>query len=1522
MNDKGRFPMVSRTGTSSDVAIIGMSGRFPKSPNLGEFWKNLRAGVECISFYRRKELIASGVDPAVMGDRNYVNAGSILDDIDLFDAPFFGISPREAESMDPQQRIFLECCWHALEDAGYDPGQYPGSIGVFAGCGMSSYMYELESNPEFMGLVGLLQVLIGNDKDYLTTHVSYKLNLTGPSVSVQTACSTSLVAVCLAADSLRSGNCDMALAGGVCVRVPQKSGYYHEPGGIYSADGHCRVFDSKATGVVFGNGAGVVVLKRLDNALADGDCIDAVIRGGAMNNDGAAKSSYAAPGLEGQAQVIRRALANARVKSDSISYVEAHGTGTAMGDPVEVSALTKAFRFQTKKKYFCGLGSVKTNLGHLDPAAGVASLIKTVLSLKHKELPPSLHFKSANPRIPFAGSPFYVNAKLAKWKRNGTPLRAGVSAFGIGGTNVHLVLEEAPGTSSGIDARPWQLLCWSARSGTALESLTDDLTEFLKVNPDLKPSDIAYTSHQRRSYPYRRALVLRKSSEGVKQMEKRDPGHLLSAMSPTAEPSVVFLFTGQGSQYIHMAADLYQAEPTFRQQLDQCFGILKQHVHADLGRIIYPDSRSRKQASDLLTQTAITQPALFAIEYALAQLWMKWGIRPSAMMGHSIGEYVAACISGVLSLESALQLVAARGELMQSLPRGAMTVVPLGEAEIGAWLDPELSIGAVNAPQLCVVAGPFASIDRMEKRLAAKQIICTRLRTSHAFHSPMMEPILDEFGARVTAQRLASPQIPYVSNVTGTWITPRMARDPKHWVKQLRQTVRFSDGMRELLKITPRVFLEIGPGRQLVTLAQQHCRPQDKERVFVASLPGPRDPASSMESLLTSLGQLWTSGVKIDWNAFHGSERRHRVHFPKYPFERQRYWIDSPQRNAAALSDLSNPKKPDIADWFYVPSWNYGMLPSLRGRRQSISEWLVFDDGSSLLQELIAGLRDKQHHVTTVTLGDRFAGPHEDNYTIDPSNPRHYLSLVRDLQRRNRLPQRVLHAWSAGGSDSSGPSLDRELELGFYSLLSLVQAFIRQKVTSAVEITVLTSLVHSVTGEERLRPSRATVLGACKSIPQEYPNLRCRNLDLEPSVFGEIQDNATTQVLLAELNSEAAERVVAYRGVQRWVQIFQPVRLDKAPEVISLLREGGVYLITGGLGRIGLVLAGDLARSVHARLVLVTRSSFPERKDWTNWQLKHDGEDSTTEKIRRIQDIEDAGGEVLVVRADVADEHQMRRAIDDAFKRFGRLDGVIHGAGNVSSTGFFSIEQATRQSCEAQFRSKIRGLIILERVLRDTDVDFCLLLSSVSAVLAGLGYVAYSAANNFMDCFASQHHFATGVPWISINWDSWQFGDEPSKSAIEPAEGADVFRRILSWASLQQVVVSTTDLGMRIRRWIELQANTKSRVSKKAEDSPIHARPDASLPYVAPRNDIEKKVVEVWQEVMGVNQVGVNDNFFTELGGSSLLAVQIVGRLRSRLQVNLPLRKFFESPTVAEMATVLGGVKVNQSGLSNQTMHN
>src|SRR5712692_3220337 len=718
----------------NSVAIVGMAGRFPGAENIAEFWRNLRNGTESISFYSADELASSGVDPSALDNPNFVNAGSILKDVDMFDASFFGFTPREAESLDPQKRFFLECSWQALEDAGYDPSRYKGSIGVYAGCAMSSYLYELERNQELMDLLGLIQVLIGNDKDYLTTLVSYKLDLKGPSLSIQTTCSTSLVAVCVASQALLNHECDMALAGGVCIRVPQKTGYYYEPGGIYSPDGHCRVFDAKAQGVVFGNGVGVVLLKRLTDALKDRDAIHAVIRGTAINNDGAGKTSYTAPGLDGQAEVIARAHRLAGVKPQDITYVEAHGTGTPLGDPIEIAALTKAFGTLDDSKNPCAVGSVKTNFGHLDHAAGIAGLIKTVLSLKHKMLPPSLHLDTVNPMIDFAKGPFRVNTRLTKWRPKTLPRRAGVSAFGIGGTNAHVVLEEAPPLRTGASRRPAQLLLLSAKSRSALENATASLIEYVDQTPKLDLADVAYTSQVgRKAFNCRRMVVARSAAEFVSALRAGGPQRVYTAEQPVANRSVVFMFSGQGAQYVNMGAELYAVEPTFRKHFDRCADLLLSRFKVDLVRVVYSPPEEQETASEALRQTAITQPALFAVEYALAQLWKEWGVRPRAMIGHSIGEYVAACLAGVLSVEDALMLVAERGRMMQELPSGSMLAVPLSENELRPRLAEELSIAAVNEASLCVVSGPTEDIERLATELARNGVEGRRLHASHAF---------------------------------------------------------------------------------------------------------------------------------------------------------------------------------------------------------------------------------------------------------------------------------------------------------------------------------------------------------------------------------------------------------------------------------------------------------------------------------------------------------------------------------------------------------------------------------------------------------------------------------------------------------------------------------------------------------------------------------------------------------------------------------------------------------------------
>jgi len=887
------------------IAIIGMAGRFPGAKNINQFWQNLRDGVESISVFTDEELLTSGIDPETLSDPNYVKAGAVLEDIELFDASFFGFNPREAEMTDPQHRLFLECAWEALESAGYNSETYADRIGTYAGVGWNSYLFNnLYSNSDLIQSLGGYQTLIGNDKDFLATRVSYKLNLKGPSMSVQTGCSTSLVATSLACQSLLTYQCDMALAGGVTVFMPHKAGYFYQQGGIFSPDGHCRAFDAKAQGTVIGNGVGIVVLKRLEDALADGDCIHAVIKSSAINNDGSLKVGYTAPSVEGQARAIAQALALAEVDPETITYIETHGTGTSLGDPIEIAALNQVFRSCTNQKGFCAIGSVKTNIGHLDAAAGVTGLIKTVLALKHKQIPPSLHFKEPNAQIDFANSPFYVNTTLSEWKTSGTPRRAGVSSFGIGGTNAHVILEQAPAVGKqGSRGRRWQLLVLSAKTSTALETATANLANYLEQHPEVNLADVAYTLQVgRRAFSHRRVLVCHDLNDAVKALQTLDPQRILTDFQEPGDRPVVFMFPGQGAQYVNMALELYQTESVFREQVDYCTQLLKPHLGLELRQVMYPSEEQTEAAKQQLEQTWITQPALFVIEYALAKLWMAWGVRPQAMIGHSIGEYVAACLAGVFSLEDTLALVVARGRLMQHLPGGAMLAVSLSEEEVKPLLNNGISLAASNSPKLCVVSGSTEAISVLQNQLTEKGIGCRRLHTSHAFHSQMMVPIVESFTKQVKKFKLKPPQIPFVSNVTGTWITAAEATDPNYWAQHLRQTVRFAQGMAELLKEPNRILLEVGPGRTLNTFARQHL-PLD-EAAVLSSIRHPKEPQSDQAFLQNTLGRLWLVGVPIDWSRFSAQEQRHRIPLPTYPFERQCYWI-KPQKQAVNGQDVT-----------------------------------------------------------------------------------------------------------------------------------------------------------------------------------------------------------------------------------------------------------------------------------------------------------------------------------------------------------------------------------------------------------------------------------------------------------------------------------------------------------------------------------------------------------------------------------------------------------------------------------------
>ncbi|ASC71030.1 type I polyketide synthase [Halomicronema hongdechloris C2206] len=1529
-------PLVTKNQTNGlEIAIIGMSGRFPKANTIEKFWENQKNGVESISFFNDKELIALGVESALLDHPQYVRAAGVLENIELFDASFFGFSAKEAEITDPQHRLFLECAWEALEQAGYDAETYRGAIGVYAGTGLNGYMLKRYAAGSFAASVDPYQLVISNDKDFLTTRVSYKLNLEGTSVDIQTACSTSLVAVHMACRSLLGGECHLALAGGVS--ISESSGYLYQEGSINSPDGHCRAFDAKAQGTVRGSGVGIVVLKRLKNALADGDTIHAVIKGSATNNDGSFKVSYTAPRIDSQAKVIRKAQAIAEVEPDTITYVEAHGTGTSLGDPIEIAALTQAFRVKTQQKQFCAIGSVKTNIGHLDAAAGVAGLIKTVLALEHKQIPPSLHFEKPNPKIDFATSPFYVNTQLAEWKTNGTPRRAGVSSFGIGGTNAHVILEEAPPIEVSDSSRPWQLLFLSAKTSTALDTATVNLVNYLQHHPDCNLADVAYTLQVgRRGFEHRRMVICQNSNDATQALSSPDSQQVLSHYQELGHRSLVFMFPGQGTQYVNMARELYHTELAFTEQVDRCCELLKPHLGLDLRQVLYPDeepgvrnqesgdqSNVELQAPNFefsLNDTIYAQPALFVIEYAFAKLWMSWGVNPTAMIGHSIGEYVAACLAGVFSLEDALALVATRGRLMQQCPLGAMLAVQCSEQQIQPLLGAALSLAGSNAPSSCVVSGPTEAVEQLQQKLQEQNISCRRLHTSHAFHSEMMEPILQPFTQALQGVKLNPPTIPFISNLSGTWMTPSEAIDPHYWTQQLRQPVCFSAGIREVLTKPKQILLEVGPGRTLSTFAKQH---QPDELVTLTSVRHLKEQKSDIAVLLTTLGRLWLMGVKVDWAVFYAHERRHRLPLPTYPFERQRYWIDlqkQPQRVAAPFKEKSKSRKLDIADWFYLPFWKPALPPVLLDQDElhQSSCILVFLDECGLGSQIVTNLQQQNHEIITVSIGSHFTQWNEKEYSLNPQQQEDYHVLFKALLKHNQFPTKIIHSWTV--TSHNFPNLGFEQvnklqDLGFYSLLFLAQALGKQAITDDVQITVISNQMQSVTGGEPLCPEKATVLGPVRVISREYPNLHCRSIDVEFPIPEHWQVENLAEQLLAELTTPSPDLVIAYRGRQRWVQAFEPVRFDRPPARTVRLKPGGVYLITGGLGGIGLTLAQHLAKTVQAKLILIGRSAFPPREAWQHWLTTHDEQDKISCKIQIILELEALGSEVQIISADVTQFEQMQAVVDQSCAQFGQINGVIHAAG-VPGGGV--IQRKTPDEVERILAPKVKGTRILEAVFKDIPLDFLVLCSSLTSIQGGFGQVDYCAANAFLDVFAHHHFLSSSHRSVfSINWDAWQevgmavdttvpfnlqaWRAETLQQKILPQEGAEVFDRLLG-RTIPQVVVSTCDFLTQIEQENAGEdSNFLETLEKVNLSKPTHPRPELNNPYVAPRNELEQTLAEIWQELLGVELVGIYDNFL-DLGGDSLLTVQVRSKMRDRLHQDFPIADLFEYPTISALA--------------------
>jgi polyketide synthase PksJ len=1439
-----------------------------------------------------------------------------------------------------------------LEDAGCDPTTFKGSIGVFAG-GSRNRSWEI------LTIVSGKQAIFGEyaadnlkDKDYLSSRISHKLDLKGPAISMYTACSTALVATDLACRSLLTGQCDAALAGGVSVlsEIAKGGGYLYEEGLIRSPDGLVRAFDRDANGTVFSHGAGVVLLKRLDDATADGNDIYAVIKGFATNNDGIAKSSFYAPAVDGQTAVIRTALYMAEVEPGTITYVEAHGTATRLGDPIEIEALKTAFN--TNKTRYCAIGSVKTNIGHLDTAAGAAAMIKVALMMKHQQIPPSLNYKNPNPEIDFEHSPFFVNTQLREWKSNGELLRAGISSFGVGGTNVHLILEQAPGQEkSDPPARPFQLLLLSARTANALEQASKNFLDYLKENPHTNLADEAFTlSTGRKAFEHKKMLVCRDINEALQILEQeQQQGHEAQAIRThyaKEEKRAIFMFPGQGSQYVDMARGVYETEPIFRQEMDRCFEILKPLMDYDLKEILYPSAeghrsyRSNESYIPPIDQTEIAQPLIFASEYALAKLLMAWGITPYAMMGHSIGEYTAACLAGVFSLEEALFIAAWRGKLMQQMPPGSMLSIALPEPGLKRLLSNDaqgkLDLAAVNGPSQCVVSGTHEDIDAFARQLGKKKMQNRKLHTSHAYHSRMMEPILNNFREKVGQVKGKAPQIPFISNLTGQWFTYEDAANPDYWVRHLRSTVRFADGLKELLKDKNVIFIEVGPGSTLTTFTRQHPD-KSPDHMLIDLVRPPKKDAADEYYLLSKLGQTWLYGKPIDWQQFYSREKRHRLHLPTYPFQRQRYWIEgNPDMmiRERTIRGISPGEKADMSQWFYIPSWKRSIIA--RGNKEENAEetpashkWLVFADDvndvnhgnfASTLVKRLTHEKENASDVTVVKIGDTFVRHQGGSFTIAPAQENHYEALIEALQSSGKIPDRIVHLWNLTPAVNENQELvnervEKSLDLGFYSLIYLAKALGNLVITGGIQIDVVTCGVHEITGEEKLCPEKATVLGPLKVIPQEYPNISCRNIDITWPNSDKLKEILPDQLML-EILAPPSDTIVGYRNYYRWVQSVTPIRLIKpgASEKVLPLRHEGVYLVTGGLGGIGLILAEHLGKSLQAKLVLTGRSEFPPRHQWDQWILSHPADDSISRKIQKLKQIEEIGASVLVLQADVSNQQQMQNVLLQSEEKFGPLCGVIHCAGNMGQHMFRSIKEISDLDCREQFRPKVYGLLVLEKLLKDRELDFCLLMSSTSSILGGLGFVAYSAANIFMDAYVFLHKSINSTRWISVNWDGWQTGEAEEKIpsigasiagwAMTPAEGAEAFELILSCPGAHQVIQSAGDLQTRIDQRIKLEGLQGKDLVEEEKHPSQGTRPELSTPYVAPTSPKEQALVNIWGELLGYQHIGIQDDFF-ELGGDSLLATSLIAKIRQEFHTNLSVRDIFNSPNVKNLSKLM-----------------
>ncbi len=1479
------------TSDFSDIAIIGMSCRYPNANSVQEFWENLCQGQVCLETFTKTQLdrLNNKLD-----DKNFVPVRGILSDIEQFDAAFFGFNPMDASITDPQQRLFLECAWEALEQASVIASK-SSNISVYAGMADSTYLQEnLLKNSLVQQELDRFQQRISTSIGMLSTQVSYRLNLKRQSININTACSTGLVAVAEACQALAMGRSDVALAGAASIVVPQIDGYFYRQGGIESIDGHCRPFEDRAGGTVFSNGVGVVILKRLGDALADNNTIYAVIKGVGMNNDGSDKLGYTAPSVNGQIECIRNALWQSKINPDELSYIEAHGTATPLGDVVEVEALSAVFRGQTDKKQYCALGSVKANIGHTDVSSGVAGLIKATLCLYHKKIPPMPQFETYNAHINFEESPFFVNSNLLDWEHNSSKLNAGVSSFGVGGTNVHIVLSEHVTTIATQNTVKSSLVVLSAKTEPALQQNAEKLIHFLKTsnsNSEFNSANIAYTLQTgREAFQWRCFSVGDTHEEIINNLLIYKPNYC----DIDVHPNTIFMFPGQGMQYHQMATELMIEIPYFSSLMGRGASIAKAYLDVNLLEII------NNPYDERLNQTQYAQPALFIIEYALANLLIHYGIIPTALIGHSLGEYVAACIAGIFTFEDAIALVCQRGFLMASACDGEMLAIECTENELLLYLE-NVELALHNSINYFVVAGKTTEINKLEQKLLKEKKSFRKLPVSHAFHHQSMDDIEQPFKHLFSNLTLSTPKIPMISNVTGTWISSKEATDSNYWYTHLRHTVQFCKGIENLLEDNYPLFIEVGPGQSLNGFLKDIAIHHKKKVVSTYTLPRRQSREEEYKHFLSAMGKCWQHGISINWQALHESTTCKKIPLPTYAFQKQRYWIEPDRKQN--LSD-GNPA-------FYKPLWSKQPI-NLYELNDAIDNfhdqtWIIFKDNLGIADQIIAFLKRKNTKPIIIEISDVYSEEQSNYFKINPFDKEHYIKVISTIRSKLCNPI-VLHCFSCTKLSKamlSDKEIDEQLGLGFYSILYLTQAYLEcvgnQKILKTL---IISAGSQQVVGSENLIPINASLNGPCRALSKEHSSLQCKLIDINPNDPAFSSENFLNIVFSVCLNESWVENspTVAYRNNYRWNLAYG---LAKQHQTTSRLKDGGTYLLTGGLGGIALVLCEAIAKSIkNPRFILLARNRMFPENEWDN--IIQDPNHTFYEKIIQLRKLQLLGAHFIFHQADVTAFESLSQFIKN-FTSTNKIDGIIHGAG-ISGGGLISLK--SNNTIQPILLPKIHGTYNLAKVFENYPLDFVVLQSSIAAITGEPGQIDYCAANACLDAIAISNLFSTSFI-LSINWNTWRDTGMAVDAAriykenflnrgndISSTQGQQLFLKAMQGQD-NNLIVSNFDIDYYLT--VENQKTNEGKTTVLKTSRQTFYTP---VNYIPPSNLAEKQLAQLWQDSLGIDQIGINDDFFM-LGGHSLNAINLMEKVNKHFNCNLPATQIYQAPTIKQLCLTL-----------------